>query len=181
MTNFPNETPLLGENVDIGTIKIPLTRIKVRALVKCGDDFLFIGRTRPGKRQHYAVFPGGRVKNSDRPDAKDKFDSKHMPEILKTALVRELTEELACQRIKIIQTLSISKIKEHDQEVLFYVEIGSYNWEEKTGKEFTNPNKGTYELVTLKDINMNEENLGKKNLRLKPKPWLKLLIRLFEK
>ena len=118
---------------------------------------------------------------SDRIDAKDKFDRIHLKEILERALLRELQEELACQLVKICEILSIAKVKIHDQEVLYYVEVGSFDWSEKTGKEFTNPNKGTYELVRLKDINMNEENLGKKNLRLKPKPWLKLIIQLFEK
>ena len=180
MTKFPNEIPLAGQNVDISTIKLPLQRIKVRALVKCGDEFLFIRRTRPGKLKHYTVFPGGRVKNSDRPDVKDKFDAKHLPLILKTALVRELQEELACQRIKILQTLSISKVKEHDQEVLFYVEVGSYSWEERTGKEFNNPNKGTYDIVVLKANDLNMDKIGKKGLRLKPKPWKKLLVELFK-
>lgn len=180
VTNFPNETALIGQNIDLDAIKLPLQRIKVRALVKCGDEYVFIKRTRPGKRHHYTVFPGGRVKNSDRPDAKDKFDSKHLPEILKTALVRELKEELACQRIKIVQTLSISKVKEHDQEVLFYVEVGSYAWEERTGKEFSNPNKGTYDLVVLTAKDINIEQIGKKGLRLKPKPWKKLLVELFK-
>lgn len=180
MTNFPNEMALLGHSVDIDTIKVPLTRIKVRALIKCGEEYLFIKRTRPGKRHHYTVFPGGRVKNSDRPDTHDKYDSKYLSEILEKALVRELQEELACQRIRIVKTLSISKVKIHDQEILFYVEVGSYSWEERTGKEFTNPNKGTYDIIKLTKENFDMETLGKKGLRLKPKPWLKLLTQLFD-
>ena len=181
MQNIRKAEILEEQNRDLSNIKVPLTRIKVRALVKCGDEYLLIRRTRPGKNKHYTVFPGGRVKMSDRIDAKDKFDRIHLKEILERALLRELQEELACQLVKICEILSIAKVKIHDQEALYYVEVGSYNWSAKTGKEFTNPNKGTYELVRLKDINMNEENLGKKNLRLKPKPWLKLIIQLFEK
>ena len=103
-----------------------------------------------------------------------------MPKILETALVRELKEELACHRIEIKQILSISKVKEHDQEVLFYVEVGSYDWNEKTGKEFLNPNKGTYELAILKQNEFTLEKIGKKGLRFKPKLWRKLLIELFK-
>ena len=148
MVNLNNEI-LQEYNRDLLTVKVPISRIKVRALIKCEDQYLFIKRTRPGKIRHYMAFPGGRVKNSDRPVIKDKFDRKHLPE-------------------------------EHDQEILFYVEVGSYSWEERTGKEFFNPNKGTYELVTLKTEDITEENIGKKGLRLKPKIWLKLLIKLFD-
>ncbi|MBP9116377.1 MAG: hypothetical protein KBF89_08580 [Acidimicrobiia bacterium] len=179
MVNLNNEI-LQEYNRDLLTVKVPISRIKVRALIKCEDQYLFIKRTRPGKIRHYMAFPGGRVKNSDRPVIKDKFDRKHLPEILQRALLRELKEELACQLIKIGPILSISKVKEHDQEILFYVEVGSYSWEERTGKEFFNPNKGTYELVTLKTEDITEENIGKKGLRLKPKIWLKLLIKLFD-
>ena len=76
--------------------------------------------------------------------------------------------------------MSISKVKEHDQEVLYYVEVGSYDWDKKTGKEFSNPNKGTYELLKLKSSEINSERLGKKDLRFKPKAWEKLLVEIFE-
>jgi ADP-ribose pyrophosphatase YjhB (NUDIX family) len=168
------------QNRDISSIKIPFKRIKVRALVKCGSDYLFIRRTRPGKRFHYTTFSGGRVKNRDVPESDDRFDRQYLPIILEKALVRELQEELACQLIKVVDIMSISKVKEHDQEVLYYVEVGSYDWDKKTGKEFSNPNKGTYELLKLKSSEINSERLGKKDLRFKPKAWEKLLVEIFE-
>jgi 8-oxo-dGTP pyrophosphatase MutT (NUDIX family) len=169
-----------SQNRDLSSIKVPLTRIKVRAIVKCGDDYLFIKRTRPGKAKHYTVFAGGRAKKTDRLDKEDKFDRHDLKEVLEKALLRELKEELACQLIKIGEILSISKVKVHDQEVLYYVEVGSYDWGSRTGKEFFNPNKGTYELIVLKSDQITEEKLGKKDLRFKPKPWKKLLIDLFK-
>ncbi len=179
MENVDLNEILRSQNRDLNTIDVPITRIKVRALVKCGDEYIFIGRTRPGKRQHYTVFPGGRVKKTDRPPTADKFGSEYLDETIRRALVRELQEELACQLIKIGQLLSISKVKEHDQEVLYFVEAASFNWAEKTGKEFQNPNKGTFELIRLKKIELTKEKLGKKGLRLKPKNWLKLLVTIF--
>jgi 8-oxo-dGTP pyrophosphatase MutT (NUDIX family) len=166
------------QNTDLDNIKVPLTRVKVRALIKCGDEYLFIKRTRPGKNKHYLVFPGGRVKKSDRLEKEDKFDRRDLKEVLEKALIRELQEELACHLIKIHKMLAISKVKVHDQEVLYYVEVGSYDWASRTGKEFFNPNKGTYELIKLSAQDINEELLGKKGLCLKPKKWLKLLLDL---
>lgn len=160
-------------NIDLDDIHVPLGRIKVRALVKHGDEYLFIRRTRPGKRKPYLVFPGGRVKKSDRfENEKDNLSC-----TLRNALVRELEEELAARDIIVGEVLMISKIKEHDQEVLFSVEVGSYDWDKKTGHEFTDVNKGTYDLVKLTAFT--KEILGKNGYRLKPKPMRKLIVTLY--
>lgn len=148
-----------------------LSRIKVRALVKCDDQYLFIQRCRDGKNKKYLTFPGGRVKKSDRLD----HDKKNLEATLKSALVRELEEELGATGIVIGEILEISKIK-HDHEVLFKTEIESYDWDRKTGKEFINPSKGTYELVQVTELT--KPVLGKKGYKLKPKSWRKLICNL---
>ena len=148
---------------------LPLPRIKVRALVKCGDDFVFIQRQKFGKKKKYLVFPGGRVKKSDRMEG----DKHNLGRTLKSALQRELEEELAAREIFIGECLGISKPIKHDREVLYSVEIGSMNWAARTGKEFSNPSKGTYELVKVQELS--KEVLGKKGYHLKPKEWRKLL------
>lgn len=151
---------------------LPIARIKVRALVKCREEYLFIQRCRKGKTKKYLVFPGGRLKKSDR--AED--DKKNILKTLKSALVRELEEELGAKGILIGDMLSISKPIEHDREVLFFADIDSYDWDAKTGKEFTNPSKGTYELIKVSELS--KLVLGKKGYHLKPKQWRKLLYSL---
>lgn len=151
---------------------LPLNRIKVRALVKCGDEYLFIQRCRHGHKKKFLVFPGGRLKKSDRIE-----DDKHnVSATLISALKRELYEELAAREIVVGECLGMSNPYLHDREVLFRVEVGAYDWDARTGKEFTNPNKGSYELVTLKELT--KDKLGKKSLHLKPKEWRKLLYSL---
>lgn len=151
---------------------LPLNRIKVRALVKCGDEYLFIQRCRPGDKKKYLVFPGGRLKKSDRKQG----DKHNLSETLISALIRELEEELAAQEIVVGECLGLSKPYLQEREVLFRVEIGAYDWDARTGKEFTNPNKGSYELVALNELK--KDKLGKKSLHLKPKEWRKLLYSL---
>lgn len=151
---------------------LPLARIKVRALVKCGDEYLFIQRCRHGHKKKFLVFPGGRLKKSDR----IKGDKANVGATLISALKRELEEELAAREIVVGECLGLSKPYLHDREVLFRVEVGAYDWDARTGKEFSNPNKGSYELVTLKELT--KEKLGKKALHLKPKEWRKLLYTL---
>lgn len=151
---------------------LPITRIKVRGLVKCGDEFVFIKRKKYGRLKSYLVFPGGTVKKSDR----IKQDKSNLGAMLKSTLVRELEEELAAREIVIGECLGFSKMRKHYKEVLFSVEVGSFDWNKKTGKEFTNPNKGTYELVTVKELS--KDLLGKKGHHLKPKEWRKLLYRI---
>ncbi|HQZ14939.1 MAG TPA: NUDIX domain-containing protein [Acidimicrobiia bacterium] len=151
---------------------IPIARIKVRALVKCDDSYLFIQRQKYGKKKKFLTFPGGRIKKSDR----DENDKNNLGSTLRNALERELIEELGAREIVIGEMMSSINKHEHDAEVLFRVEVGSYNWESRTGKEFTNPNKGTYELIVLKDLS--EALLGKSALRLKPKKWRKLICAL---
>lgn len=152
--------------------KIPLARIKVRALVKYGDSYLFIQRQKHGKRKKYLTFPGGRLKKSDR----DENDKHNLGLTLRNALVRELEEELGAREIVIGPVLSTLNKHKHDTEVLFSVDVGSYDWDSRTGKEFTNPNKGTYQLVVLEELNIVE--LGKNELALKPKKWRKTICSL---
>lgn len=152
---------------------LKVKRIKVRGLVQCGDEFIFIKRTRPGRRKPYLVFPGGRLKKSDRV----KGDKKNIGRTLKEALVRELQEELDAREIVVGELLGVSKLRGGEREVLFHVHVASINWDNRSGKEFSNPEKGTFELVKLK--NLDEESLGKKGLRLKPKEWRKLVCSLY--
>ncbi len=151
---------------------LALGRIKVRALVKCGDDYIFIQRCKFGKTKKFLTFPGGRVKKSD----KTRAGSEDILHILKMALVRELEEELAAQDIHIGPCLGISKLRDYDREVLFRVDVGSYDWDARTGKEFSNPDKGTYDLILVQSLT--KDVLGKKALHLKPKEWRKLLYTL---
>jgi len=151
---------------------LPITRIKVRALVKCGNNYVFIQRRKYGKSKSYLVFAGGKVKKSDR----IKGDKDNLGATLKSALVRELEEELAAKDIIIGDFLGYSKPRKHYKEVLFSVEVGSIDWENRTGKEFTNPNKGDYDLVLIKDLS--KDLLGKKGYHLKPREWRKLLYRM---
>ena len=148
---------------------LPLSRIKVRGLVKCGDEYIFIQRTKFGKSKKYLVFPGGRVKKSDRIEG----DKDNLGRTLKSALTRELEEELAAHEIVIGEVMAVSKPLKHDREVLFSVEVGSINWESRTGKEFSDPNKGTYDLVRLKELT--KDVLNKKGYNLKPKQWRKII------
>lgn len=148
---------------------IPIARLKVRALVKCGDEYLFIQRQKYGKKKKFLSFPGGGVKKSDR----NKRDPLNIDITLHNAIVRELTEELAASDINIGQCLSISKPIKHDREVLFNATIGSYDWDARTGKEFVNPYKGKYELVKITELT--KEILDKNGYNLKPKEWRKLL------
>ena len=159
--------------MDLDEIKdVPLTRIKVRALVKCGNQYAFIQRKKYGKTKSYLVFPGGRVKKSDRiKGSKDNLEI-----TLKSALVRELEEELAAKDIVIGELLAFSKTRKHYKEVLFTVEVSSIDWENRTGHEFSNPNKGDFALVQIEDFS--KELLGKKGYHLKPREWRKLLYRL---
>ena len=119
---------------------IPLVRIKVRALVECDDKYIFIQRQKYGKKKKFLTFPGGRIKRSDR----DPNDENNLGLTLIATLQRELREELGAREIVIGEMLSSINKHEHDAEVLFRVQVGSYDWESRTGKEFTNPNKGTY-------------------------------------
>ncbi|HMS24075.1 MAG TPA: hypothetical protein PKB15_00050 [Acidimicrobiia bacterium] len=152
--------------------KLPLARIKVRGLVKCGDEYIFIQRCRYGRHKKYLVFPGGRVKKSDRP----RNDKTNLLTTFKTALERELYEELAATGVEIGELLGISKHYKHDREVLFHVDISSFDWKARTGKEFSNPNKGTFEIVKVKSLT--KETLGKKGYHLKPKEWRKMMYTL---
>lgn len=152
--------------------KYTLSRIKVRALVKCGDDYVFIQRRKYGKSTTFLCFPGGRVKKSDR--AKD--DKRNLIRTLKQTLIRELEEELAAKNIRIGECLGITKPRNYDIEVLYRVEIGSFDWESRTGKEFLNPDKGTYECVLVQELT--KKVLGKRGYHLKPKEWRKLMYSL---
>lgn len=159
--------------MDFSEVKdLPITRIKVRALVKCGNNYAFIQRKKHGKTKTYLVFPGGKVKKSDRV----KGDKENLGAALHAALVRELEEELAAKDIVIKDFLGYSKTRKHYKELLFFVEAGSIDWENRTGREFTNPNKGDYYLVLIEDLT--KDLLGKKGYHLKPREWRKLLYRL---
>lgn len=144
-------------------------RIKVRALVICGDEYIFIRRTKQGRQRPYLVFPGGRLKKSDR----SVEDKKNIGKTLKEGLVRELQEELAAREIVVGELLGISKRRGRDLEALFLVRVAAIDWDSRTGKEFTDPAKGTYKLVRIKELT--KEVLGKDGYRLKPKEWCKLI------
>ena len=152
--------------------EMPLARIKVRALVKCDDAYIFIQRQKYGKRKKFLTFPGGRIKKSDR----DENDKSNLGLTLRNALERELREELGAREIVIGEMMSAVNKHKHDAEVLFKVDVGSYDWDARTGKEFTNINKGTYELVVLKELKL--DRLGKQDLHLKPKKWRKMICAL---
>ena len=151
---------------------VPFARIKVRALVRCDDKYIFIQRQKYGKRRKFLVFPGGRLKKSDRL----YDDKKNISQTLENGLRRELEEELCAKDVVIEKLIAVGNKHEHDIEVLYLVSISSFDWENRTGKEFSNPHKGTYKLVSI--LTLNKETLGKNGFNLKPKKWRKLICSL---
>ncbi len=148
----------------------PIKSIAVRGFVHCGNKYIFIKRTRPEKKKHYTVFPGGRLRKSDR----IKGDKKNIGKTLKEALRRELQEELAAREIVVGDLLDVRKSKRGSIEVLYHVDVASIDWENKTGKEFSQEHKGTYELVEVESLD--KKLLGSKGYRLKPRKWKKLIL-----
>lgn len=149
---------------------LPFSRFKVRGLVRCGDEYLFLKRSYVTSSKYFLVCPGGRVENSDRVVLNGRKD---LEGSLRKALEREIFEDLGAQGIEIGEILSVSRPHNHFREVLFAVTIDSYNWDERTGPEFSNLNRGSFELVRLSYIS--KYSLGRAGYRFLPKEWRKVI------
>ncbi len=150
--------------------KMPIARIKVRGLVKCNDDYLFIRRTHFGHSKSFLICPGGRIEKSD---LVIHNGQKNLEMTLKKALQRELIEELAATGIEVGSFLSVSRLHKHSREVLFSAKIESYDWNARTGSEFSNVNLGSFELIKIRHFD--KSILGRRGYRFEPKEWRKLI------
>lgn len=130
---------------------------RVRAvLVTSGGCLLAIRRDRPG-RATYWVLPGGRVDPGD--------------ESLEAALSREISEEIAGEA-DITSLLQVLESGTGDERQYFYLgRITSWDFAARTGPEFSEPGRGTYQL---EQIPLTDAGLGA--IDLKP-PSIALLLR----
>ena len=105
---------------------------RVRAvLVTPGGCMLAIRRDRPG-RATYWVLPGGRVGPAD--------------QSLEAALGREIREEVAGE-VDIISLLHVLDSGAAEKRQYFYLgRIASWDLAARTGPEFSEPDRGTYQL-----------------------------------
>jgi ADP-ribose pyrophosphatase YjhB (NUDIX family) len=106
---------------------------RVRAiLITPSGRMLAIRRDRPG-RETYWVLPGGHVDPGD-PDRE-------------AALSREVREEIAGET-QISGLLYV--LEETGQRQYFYLaRISSWSWADRTGPEFTEPGRGSYQLEEI--------------------------------
>lgn len=149
---------------------MPLARLKVSGLVRCGEDYLFIRRTLHGRSKSFLVCPGGRVEQKD---IKIHQGRKDLELSLKAALERELFEELGAVGINTGAFLSVSRLHQHSREVLFEAKVEEFDWEKRTGAEFANPNLGTFELVKIRHFE--GATLGRSGYKFEPKEWRNLI------
>jgi ADP-ribose pyrophosphatase YjhB (NUDIX family) len=123
---------------------------RVRAiLIKDNTALLLIKRVRP-ERATYWVFPGGGVEAGDAS--------------LGAALEREISEELAGS-IHIHKLVFVQEQEGEDsitRESFFLCDIRNYNFENKTGSEFTDPSRGEY---TLEEVKLTDGELSKRNVQ----------------
>jgi ADP-ribose pyrophosphatase YjhB (NUDIX family) len=105
---------------------------RVRAVLVTPDDrMLAIRRDRPGQATYWAL-PGGHVDAGDR--------------TRETALSREISEEIAGEA-EITSLLYVLDSESGDERQYFYLgRIASWSFESRTGPEFTETGRGTYEL-----------------------------------
>ena len=148
--------------------RIPLLRIKVRGLVKCRGLYIFLKRTRHGSKKPFIYCPGGRVEPTDRLTVPGELN-------LETtlALVRQVAGDLASENVVIGQFLGISKMHNHFREVLFSVEIDTFNFENRSNYDTIDPNRGEIECVSLGKVDRNI--LSRRATSFFPKEWRKLI------
>lgn len=113
-----------------------VTRRSARAVLLDGPDLLLIKRTRPGEQPYWVTIGGGA-------EAEDAT--------LEDTLRREVLEEIGAQVRNVSQ---IFLIKDDTGEGIavqhvFLAELAPAELVERTGKEFTIPSRGDYELVRV--------------------------------
>ncbi|MBV6699366.1 NUDIX domain-containing protein [Kitasatospora aureofaciens] len=119
---------------------------RVRAiLVTPNDGLLLIKRVRPG-RDPYWVFPGGHVESDD--------------SSLEAALDREIHEEIA-GKAKILSLVHVLEDDEQQQQMFYLCEIAHWSFDDRTGDEFTEADRGEY---ALEEIPLTSEALSTLNL-----------------
>ncbi|WP_230686516.1 NUDIX domain-containing protein [Catellatospora vulcania] len=110
----------------------------MRAVLLDGDDMILFERTRPGVPQRYWATPGGGV---DRGDAN-----------LLAALHRELDEELRAVVTPPVPLTFVDTQREDgrwQRQHLFACRLVSMDVAGRHGHEFTDPAKGTYDVVRV--------------------------------
>lgn len=113
-----------------------VTRRSARAVLLDGPDLLLIKRTRPGE-QPYWVTIGGGVEDDDA--------------TLEDTLRREVLEEIGAQIKNVAQIFLIKDDTDEGIAVqhVFLAELAPAELVERTGKEFTLPSRGDYDLVKV--------------------------------
>jgi ADP-ribose pyrophosphatase YjhB (NUDIX family) len=113
-----------------------ITRRSARAVLLDGPDLLLIKRTRPGEEPYWVTIGGG-VEPEDA--------------TLEDALRREVLEEIGAQ-VRHVSQIHIL-VDRFDEGIavqhVFLAELDPAELVERTGKEFTIPSRGDYELVRV--------------------------------
>ncbi len=108
---------------------------RIRALIIEEGKILLFRRIRPDRPAPYYVTPGGGMEEYDR--------SEH------EAILRELKEELGVESGDVgrkVFELIDDKGRTH---IIYECRIGKGQFEKRTGKEFEDPQKGTYEIMWI--------------------------------
>ena len=112
-------------------------RERVRAVLFDGNEIVLFRRQRPGVPVYWA-FPGGGVERDDAD--------------LAAALRRELDEELyarVSEPVPLVAAATEDLLGRPEIQHLYACRVLSMDFEQRHGAEFTNPAKGTYEVVRV--------------------------------
>ena len=112
-------------------------RERVRAVLFDGDEIVLFRRRRPGVPEYWA-FPGGGVEKEDAD--------------LAAALRRELDEELYARvtdPVPLVAAPTEDLQGRPEIQHLYACRLLSMDFEQRHGAEFSNPAKGTYEVVRV--------------------------------
>jgi 8-oxo-dGTP pyrophosphatase MutT (NUDIX family) len=111
-----------------------MVAVCVRAVLLDGDEIVVFRRTRPGVPVYWA-FPGGGVEKED-PD-------------LESALLRELDEELSARVGELVPLITLANLNPQGKpelQHLYACRLISMDFDSRHGPEFSNPDKGGYEV-----------------------------------
>ena len=113
-------------------------KLRVRAVLLDDTDRLVVfRRIRPGREPYYST-PGGGVEPGDG--------------TLTDALRRELDEELRATITEPVSLLAIDRVHDngkHNRHLIFAARLLSMRPQDKYGPEFTDPDRGRYELTAI--------------------------------
>jgi 8-oxo-dGTP pyrophosphatase MutT (NUDIX family) len=108
---------------------------RIRALIVVEGRLLLFKRTRPDHPTPYYVTPGGGMEESDKSE--------------QGALLRELKEELGVESGNIGKKVFELIDEKGKTQIVYECTIGRIQIDKRTGAEFNNPKKGTYEIVWI--------------------------------